>query len=206
MSKAIAVLGLGLALSAPAPGAPWQPHVGDAREYATPDGGRATLRVIRVRQEAERTVATVEQVSEQGARRTTRRVTWLRSPEGLALRLPGLDMLEVGPLVCYLSHAGLADTWTAQEGHYRDAAGEQVSFRLLARLEAREQVTVPAGTFSDCARVAYRLELEDEVAPRTNMWVWIKPELGIVKTRSLRGSVVQETQLVRYQDASPSGR
>lgn len=206
MGKLIRVgLTLGLAsalwaLPAMAQPTPYQPRVGDTLRYALSNGDMATTRVIRVRTEEDRTYATVEQVLEHAGTQKTHRLIMVRSPEGIALRMPEIEGSgdEKSPLVCYLTQARVNDTWTAQKGAYRDEAGAAAEYRVYARLEAIETVTVKAGTFKGCYRVAYRTAMQGDEQPATPMIVWFKPEVGIIKTRSVQGGTATETELVSY--------
>lgn len=58
------------------------------------------------------------------------------------------------------------------------------SHRLTGRVAAIEDVTVPAGSFSDC----YRIELFEEVVARDttrSQWTeWLAPGVGVVRRRS----------------------
>lgn len=202
-------IGLGLlalmwAWPAMAEPTPYQPHVGDTLRYALSNGDTATTRVVRIHSEADRTYAMVERVLQHEGSKETRRVTLVRSKEGIALGMPEVEGSgdEKSPLVCYLSQARINDTWTAQKGSYRDAEGDSTEYRVYARLEAIETLKVRAGTFRNCHRIAYRSVMAGSEASAYTLVVWFKPEVGIIKTRTLRGSEATETELVSYALAS----
>lgn len=201
--------------AAAAPVSPFTPRVGDTMRYALTGGDSYVMRVVKIRAEEGRTLALVEQTHAQGgnqARGETgsggearERMTWVRTDQGMALVLgtPDDDSMEQSPLICYLAKAALRDTWTAQSGRYRDTDGAVTEFRIFARLEAIETVTVPAGTFEGCHRISYQAATRgEEASERTRMQLWFKPDLGIVKTRSVQGDTVTETTLTSYQCAS----
>lgn len=183
---------------------PYQPHVGDTLRYALSNGDTATTRIVRIRSEDDRTYAMVEQVVEHEGTQKTSRVTMVRSPEGIALSLPEVEGSgsEKSPLVCYLKQAKINDTWTAQRGAYRDEEGAATQYRVYARLEAIETLTVKAGTFRDCHRIAYRTVVPGSETPTYALVLWFKPEVGIIKTRTLRGTEATETELLSYTLAS----
>ncbi|MBO9541598.1 hypothetical protein J7643_13505 [bacterium] len=199
-------LGVGApALAAPAPRAPFTPHVGDTMRYAITGGDSYVMRVVKTRGDDGRTLALVEETHDTPKQETRDRLTWVRTDQGMALVLgPTNDSsMEQSPLICYLANSAPKDTWTAQSGRYRDTDGSVTEFRIFARLEAIETVTVPAGTFAGCYRIAYQAATKGEPASeRTRMQLWFKPELGIVKTRSVQGETVTETTLTGYQTAS----
>lgn len=201
MRKAIAAMALGLSLlaSLPSQAAALVPRVGDFWRYRLSDGSSASLEVVRVRTEAQRTIATLDRTWQHGDTPRRQRLTLLCSPDGLALRLPGTTGLDFGPIVCFMTEAGLHDSWTAQQGSYPTTDGETVAYRVIAQLEAFETITIPAGTFR-CQRIAYRIALPaaEPSDVRTGMWVWVKPEVGILKTRSLRAGQLTETELTAF--------
>ncbi|HEY9856960.1 MAG TPA: hypothetical protein V6D05_14550, partial [Stenomitos sp.] len=186
---------------------PYQPQVGDTLRYALSNGDTATTRVVRIRTEDDRTYAMLERVLEHGGAQKTSRVTLVRSSEGIAFRLPELEGSgdEQSPLVCYLTQAQINDTWTAQKGAYHDLEGSPTEYRVYAHLEAIETLTVKAGTFPGCYRIAYRTAVPGMESPGYTMTVWFKPEVGIVKTRSAQGATTTETELVSYTLAAYSG-
>lgn len=192
------------ALPAMAQPTPYQPQVGDTLRYALSNGDTATTRVVRIRTEDDRTYAMLERVVEHEGTQKTSRLTMVRSPEGIALRLPELKGSddEQSPLVCYLTQARINDTWTAQKGAYRDSEGTANEYRVYAHLEAIETLTVKAGTFPGCYRIAYRTAMAGNETSTSTMTVWFKPEVGIVKTRSAQGEGTTETELVGYTLAS----
>ncbi len=179
---------------------PYQPQVGDTLRYALSNGDTSTTRVVRIRNEEDRTYATMEQVLDHEGKQRTNRLIMVRSPEGIALRLPELEGSDdrKSPLVCYLTQAKVNDTWTAQKGAYRDEAGAATEYRVFARLEAIETLTVKAGTFDGCYKIAYRTAMAGSEQPTSTMVVWFKPEVGIIKTRTVHGDQATETELVSY--------
>lgn len=183
---------------------PYQPQVGDTLRYALSNGDTATTRVVRVRNDEDRTYATLEQVLEHEGTQRTHRLLMVRSPEGIALRMPELEGSgeQKSPLVCYLTQARVNDTWTAQKGAYRDEEGAAAEYRVFARLEAIETLTVKAGTFPGCYKIAYRTAMAGADEPTSTMLVWFKPEIGIIKTRTLKAGNATETELVSYSLAS----
>lgn len=193
------------ATAAPTTLAPFTLHVGDTLRYAITNGDSYVMRVVKTRAEEGRTLALVEQTHAQAGAEARERMTWVRTEQGMALVLgaPDDDSMEQSPLICYLAKASPRDTWTAQSGRYRDADGAVTEFRIFARLEAIEPVTVPAGTFTGCHRIAYQAASRGEGASeRTRMQLWFKPDLGVVKTRSVQGETVTETALTGYQTVS----
>ncbi|HEY9897704.1 MAG TPA: hypothetical protein V6D00_00860 [Pantanalinema sp.] len=193
------------ALAQDAPLAPFTPHVGDELRYALTSGDSFVMRVVKTRSEEGRTLALVEESHSQEGTEARERMTWVRTEQGMALVLGAPDdaSMEQSPLICYVAKASPKDTWTAQSGRYRDTDGAVSEFRIFARLEAIETVTVPAGTFAGCHRIAYQAAIRGEGASeRTRMQLWFKPDLGIVKTRSVQGETVTETALTGYRTAS----
>lgn len=184
---------------------PPPPQIGDTLRYALSNGDTATTRVVRIREDGGKTYATLEQTLDHEGGHALTRVLLVRSPEGISMSLPETDqrLARTTLLVCYLTSADLNDTWMAQRGTYRDTAGGLSEYRIYAHLEAIEPVTVPAGTFPGCYRVAYRTSRPSDPTdqPETAMVIWYKPELGIVKTRSSREGSTLETSLVAYQAA-----
>lgn len=188
----------------PAPKA-YVPTLGDTLCYALSNGDIATTRVVRVRADGSRLLATLERTVEHGAKHESEHMTLVRTDQGIALRLPEVEGLptETTPLVCYLTQAGINDTWTAQKGSYRDADGAEAEYRVYAHLDAIETVRVKAGTFTGCYRVSYRTAMASGETPtNTTMQIWFKPELGIVKTRTVENGTATETELVSYTTSS----
>lgn len=179
---------------------PYQPRVGDTLRYALSNGDVATTRVVRIRTVDDRTYAMLERDLEHAGAHQKSRLTLVRSPEGVALRLPEVEGTgdRQSPLVCYLTQARIHDTWTAQKGAFRDAAGGANEYRVYARLEAIETLTVKAGTFAGCYRVAYRTAMDGAERTDYSLIVWFKPEVGIVKTLTTQGETRTETELVSY--------
>jgi hypothetical protein len=198
----------GPALAASAPSAtiaPFTPHVGDTLRYALTNGDSYVMRVLKTRAEAGRTLALVEKTRSEASGASSERMTWVRTEQGMAMVLSTSDDsgMEQSPLICYVAKAAPKDMWTAQSGRYRDTEGDMTEYRIFARLEAIETVTVPAGTFAGCHRISYQATTrEGDMNEATRMVLWFKPDLGIVKTRTVQGETVTETSLTGYQTAS----
>ncbi len=199
----------GILLSAfgalPVGAGPYLPQVGDELRYGVSNGDVAVTRVIRTRSQGDRVYAQVVQtLLRQGSEPQTTRFTFIRAEEGLAIQVtPIMEGLQLSPLVYYLSVPDATESWTAQKGSYRDSAGQEVGYELTAEFLGLETVKVTAGTFEGCARIAYRSNLAPSSAVRpSEMVFWVKPEIGIVKTRSLQDGRVTETELLSFERAT----
>jgi hypothetical protein len=187
-------------------GAPYLPQVGDELRYRVSNGDVAITRVTATRGEGKRTYAQVVQtLLRQGSDPQISRFTIIRTEEGMAIQVdPVAGGLKLSPLVFYLSMVDPADDWVAQTGIYRDVDGKEVGYQLRAEFQALETVTVAAGVFEDCARIGYRSTLSGPAVPgaphgeATELVFWVKPDLGIVKTRSTKGGRVTETELLSF--------
>jgi|GEM_PF-2182615 hypothetical protein len=206
---AVAAVMAGWGLPARAIPSPAFPQVGDTLRYALSNGDSAVTRVVRVRFDDGKSYATLDETWQHGGECTQSRTTLIRSDDGIALERPQSDhrLAKTSPLVCYLVAATPNDTWTAQQGLYRDTSGGITSYRLFARLEAIETVKTPAGTFPGCYRVAYFADPATATSSLTpsDLVVWYKPELGVVRSRSQRAGETLETTLVGY-DTALAGR
>lgn len=184
---------------------PYVPQVGDEQRYGVSNGDVAVTRVIRTRGQGDRTYAQVVQtLLRKGGAPETSRFTVIRSAEGMAIQVSSsVDGVQLSPLVYYLQAAGPRDSWVAQKGSYRDASGREVSYELRAEHQGLETITVEAGTFEDCARISYRTRFSGSRASAdAELIFWVKPEIGIIKTRSLQGGKVTETELLSIQRAT----
>ncbi|MNR89283.1 hypothetical protein D3C72_202470 [compost metagenome] len=200
----MAVLGACLA-ALPAGAAPYEPQVGDELRYGISNGDVAITRVIRTRGHGERTFAQVIQtLLRKGEDPEMSRFTMIRTAEGMAIQVSSAaEGVQLSPLVYYLQAAGDRDSWVAQKGSYRDSEGKEVGYELTAELQGRETVTVKAGKFEDCARIAYRTKLAGVAqGAGSELVFWVKPEIGIIKTRSLQEGKVTETELLSIQRAT----
>ncbi len=200
------VLGLlGALFAAPATATPYLPQVGDELRYGISNGDVAITRVIRTRGQGERTYAQVVQtLHRRGADPQTSRFTVIRTAEGMAIQVtPTAEGMQFSPLVYYLKDVEPQDSWVAQKGSYRDASGREVAYELTAELQGLETITVSAGRFEDCARITYRTNLAGAMpgAP-AELTFWVKPEIGIIKTRSQQDGKVTETELLSFQRAT----
>lgn len=180
--------------------APYLPQVGDELRYSVSNGDTAVTRVIRTRADGKRTYAQVMQtLLRKGHDPQISRFTVIRTEDGMAIQVdPVAGVLRLSPLIYYLAMVDPTDSWVAQKGIYRDADGNEVGYELKAEMQALETVSVRAGVFEGCARIAYRSSLAG--APDgAEMVFWVKPDLGIVKTRSSQGGQVTETELVSFE-------
>ncbi len=209
--RRIWTLGLGAALigaliaGQPASAAPYLPQVGDELRYGVSNGDVAITRVIRTRGQGDRTYAQVVQtLVRKGADPQTSRFTVIRTAEGMALQVSStLEGLQLSPLVYYLQGVSPRESWVAQKGTYRDSEGKEVGYELTAELLGIETVKVEAGTFEDCARISYRTTFSDaRQTASSELTFWVKPEIGIIKTRSLQEGKVTETELLSFQRAT----
>lgn len=175
----------------------YQPTLGDRFRYLLSNGDAVETKVIRVSQDPPETIATLERTVVHGGTRRSTRVVLLRSPEGFAFRFPhAAHGAQLGPLVYYWAKAELRQVWLAQRGQYRDLSGENVAFEIQGRYEGNETLKVPAGVFQDCWRLSFWGSPASERP--TLMTMWVKPDVGIIKTRSLEGSSTLETELVEF--------
>jgi hypothetical protein len=204
-------LGLGSALigavlaGAPASAAPYLPQVGDELRYGVSNGDVAITRVIRTRGQGDRTYAQVVQtLVRKGSDPQMSRFTVIRTGEGMAIQVsPAVEGLQLSPLVYYLQGVNPRESWVAQKGSYRDSDGKEVGYELTAELLGLETVKVEAGTFENCARIAYRTTFtDDRQRASSELTFWVKPEIGIIKTRSLQEGKVTETELLSFQRAT----
>lgn len=205
-----AMLGLSACLGGwlaggPAHAAPYLPQVGDELRYGVSNGDVAVARVIRTRGQGERTYAQVVQtLLRKGSDPQTSRFTFIRTAEGMAIQvMTGGEGIQFSPLVYYLSVVSPKESWVAQKGSFRDSSGREIGYQLTAELQGLETVTVTAGKFEGCARISYRSNLSQGVSEEASEMVfWVKPEIGIVKTRSLQAGKVTETELLSFQRAT----
>ena len=204
-------LGIGVALlgacwaGLPAEAAPYQPQVGDELRYGISNGDVAITRVIRTRGQGERTYAQVVQtLLRKGTDPQTSRFTVIHTAEGMAIQVAApAEGVQLSPLVYYLQDAGERASWLAQKGSYRDAEGREIGYELTAEFLGNETVSVVAGKFEGCAKIRYRTKLAGVLQGATSELVfWVKPEIGIVKTRSLQEGRVTETELLSFQRAT----
>lgn len=201
-----ALLGLGLwvgGLAAYAGETPYLPQVGDELRYGVSNGDVAVTRVIRTRGDGKRTYAQVVQtLLRKGNEPQISRFTVIRTEDGMAIQVePVADGLRLSPMVYYLAMVDPTDSWVAQKGVYRDSDGNEVGYELKAELQALETIKVKAGVFEGCARIAYRSSLAGQ-PDGEELLFWVKPDLGIVKTRSTRAGQVTETELISFERAA----
>lgn len=184
--------------------APYLPQVGDELRYRVSNGDVAIARVIRTRGQGDRTYAQVVQtLLRQGSEPQTARFTLIRTSDGMAIQMPsGTEGLQLSPLVYYLGVVDQKDSWIAQRGTFRDSDGQEVGYELTAELQATETVTVKAGTFEGCSRISYRTNLPTTSSGPPELTFWVKPEIGIVKTRSVQNGQVTETELLSFERAA----
>lgn len=185
--------------------APYQPQVGDELRYGVSNGDVAITRVIRTRGHGDRVYAQVVQtLLRKGADPQTSRFTVIRTEEGMAIQVStSMEGLELSPLVYYLKGVAPQESWLAQKGSFRNSNGKTISYELRAELQGLETIRVPAGTFQDCARISYRTRFaEPGSGSDAELIFWVKPEIGIVKTRSLQEGQVTETELLSFQRAA----
>lgn len=191
-------------LGLPAWGAPnlYQPSLGDRFRYELSNGDAVETRVIRLHEAPGETIATLERTTMHHGKPQATRMVMFRSEEGLALKIPlnQEDQTNLSPLIFYWAKAEPQQGWLAQKGQFRNLRGETVPCEIQARYEGRETVTVPAGVFQDCRRITFWGSPQAENP--TLMTLWLQPELGIIKTRSIEGTSSLETELIDYATAT----
>ncbi|MBI6546101.1 MAG: hypothetical protein HY692_04860, partial [Cyanobacteria bacterium NC_groundwater_1444_Ag_S-0.65um_54_12] len=180
------------------------PMVGDTLRYVLSNGNRADLEVISLKQHNDQLIATIRQTCLASNGDITNQGTFdvIRTEDALALDIPGAgDNARLTPLVYFFAPARLNDSWLAQQGFFLDTHGLAIRYRIMARLDAVETVTAPAGTFSGCHRISYTSTLDEGKATNrvVNLTVWFKPELGIVRTYSELGGSSKVTELIDFK-------
>ncbi|MBU6427800.1 MAG: hypothetical protein KGR26_02200 [Cyanobacteria bacterium REEB65] len=191
-------LALALLLCSPAQASdlhPLVPAIGDTYTYSVSTGERVTLETIRVHQLGDHLVATDrELIRKKGQADRTASVDVIRTDDALAFAVSSQGDSAITPLVFFFGQANQDDSWLAQRGSYIGPSGVGVNYQILARVAALETVTVPAGTFPESWKVIFTTTRDAS----KHLTVWLRPDLGILRTQSNDRGQNLVTELVGY--------
>ncbi len=156
-------------------------QVGDTLSYAVSTGERVVLTTTRVRPLGRGLVATEQEtVQPPGEKAWTTALSVIRTNDALAFEFAPGGSETLSPLVYFFAPALPHDSWLAQRVSYVDSRGRRVAYQVIARVDAIETVSSPAGKFAGC----WRLDFSSTANPHDRIEAWLKPDLGIVRTQS----------------------